>query len=125
MKLKEKVVHPTRSPDREANERFVHLRNKFIETGSGRHVRNVTAFVRTIDGVEYVSFAECDERDQFCRRTGRVIARRKWFQGKRTRLATIEMVEAHTTQPVNLYDRVVHTYDDVKDAEGDRFAGAA
>lgn len=85
--------YPTRSPDREANERFVHLRKLNIEIQSTvpRLVNNVTAFIRTDkDGQTYVSFAECDARDQFCRRTGRTIARRKWFQKNRVLLEEAE-----------------------------------
>ena len=120
MKLKDSVRHsenyPTRSPDREANERFVHLRNlPYPGEGVGlkgdRTVTNVTAFVRNIDGTEYVSFAECDSRDQFCRRTGRVIARRKWFNEKRTPL--LEGTRGGTDPGGNsstLYDRVLDTY---------------
>lgn len=74
-------AHPTRSTNREADERFFHLN----VTGQiqGRTVKKVTAFSRVRDGVTYVSFAECDSRDQFDRRVGRNVARRKWFAGKR------------------------------------------
>lgn len=76
--------HPTRSTDREADERFFHLPGSDIPLGeNGRVVNRVTAFSRVKDGVTYVAFAECDSRDQFCRRTGRNVARRKWFAGKR------------------------------------------
>ena len=80
-----KTPHPTRSPDREADERFYHLRNTSVQLDNGRTIGNVTAFIRRNknDGQHYVSFAECDARDQFNRKVGRVVARRKWFNGKR------------------------------------------
>lgn len=101
-----KVQHPTRSTDREANERFVHLTfgDTVMEYENGRRVKAVTAFIRTKDGQELVSFAECDERDQFCRKAGRVVARRKWFNEKRTELVPV-ILDNDT-----LYDRVLTTY---------------
>lgn len=76
--------HPTRSTNRERDERFFHLRNVNVHYDDGRCVRDVTAFTRRAeDGTTYVSFAECDERDQFNRKRGRTVARRKWFSGKR------------------------------------------
>jgi hypothetical protein len=105
MKSQEKKTYPTRSPDREANERFVHLRNCNNSYPNGRMVDNVTAFIRTIDGVDYVSFAETDIRDQFCRKTGRVVARRKWFNGKR-----VLLVPGGNAQEDRLYERALDTY---------------
>jgi hypothetical protein len=108
MNTEKKANHPHRSPDREANERFVHLRNvDNLTPGRKRVVRNVTAFVRTINGVDYVSFAECDSRDQFCRKTGRVVARRKWFNEKRYPLREIEVVPG---EKPSLYEAVLETY---------------
>lgn len=47
-----------------------------------RSIQAVTAFARKMGEDWYVSYAECDWRDQFCKATGRVVARRKWFAGK-------------------------------------------
>lgn len=82
--------HPTRSTNREADERFFHLNVGDVEANgdTGRVVSRVTAFSRVKDGVTYVSFAECDVRDQFDRRVGRNVARRKWFAGKRYKTST-------------------------------------
>lgn len=48
------------------------------------HVENRgTVFFRKEDDGEWrASYALRDKRDQFCRKTGRTIARRKYFQGK-------------------------------------------
>jgi hypothetical protein len=104
---------PHRSTNREANERFVHLNITYpghdFGTKMDRKISHVTAFVRTKDGVEYVSFAECDARDQFSRRVGRNVARRKWFAGKRTVLMTgYEFLSPEKQMP--LYDRVFDTW---------------
>lgn len=107
-----KAVYPTRSPNREANERFVHLRNCNNDYPNGRMVNNVTAFIRTKDGVDYVSFAECDSRDQFCRQRGRVVARRKWFRDKRVPLTTEGIVNNMVNEKSSLYDRCLDTYYD-------------
>jgi hypothetical protein len=112
MNTEKKANHPHRSPDREANERFVHLRDnkqnrEGMEYKRGRHVSDVTAFIRTANGVDYVSFAECDSRDQFCRKTGRVVARRKWFNEKRVPLREIEVVLG---EKPSLYEAVLETY---------------
>ena len=82
------VPHPTRSPDREADERFFHFKNVDLELDNGRSVGNVTCFVRKDkkDGQYYASFAECDMRDQFNKRTGRTVARRKWFRNPEKRM---------------------------------------
>lgn len=101
--------HPTRSTKREANERFVHLRSVNLGTANGRTISNITAFVRTADGVEYVSFAECDSRDQFDRRAGRTVARRKWFAGKKVVLqGGYEFL--NPDKAMSLYDRVFDTW---------------
>jgi hypothetical protein len=64
-------------------EAFHHSRASF-DADHGRKVQARTAFVRQDrDGQWYVSYAECDERDQFCKKAGRQVARRKWFDGKR------------------------------------------
>ena len=39
-----------------------------------------TVFMRKQGDYWYASVALCDPRDQFCRRTGRLVARRKFFQ---------------------------------------------
>ena len=39
-----------------------------------------TVFMRKHGDYWYASVALCDPRDQFCRRTGRLVARRKFFQ---------------------------------------------
>lgn len=75
--------HPHRSPDKDADEQFYHLRDVNQTYTNGRTVAHATAFVRKgADGLYAVAIAECDERDQFDRRRGRTVARRKWFQGK-------------------------------------------
>jgi hypothetical protein len=80
-----KVTHPTRSTNRDADERFFHFRNVNMAYENGRTVRDVTAFIRRLpDGTYAAAYAECDERDAFCRTRGRTVARRKWFAGKRT-----------------------------------------
>lgn len=62
-------------------ERYHHFRDADVEHDNGRVAAHVTAFVREgDDGQMYASFAECDSRDQFNRKRGRTIARRKWFQ---------------------------------------------
>ncbi len=85
------VIHtaqPTRSTDREADERFYHFKDVDLELENGRAVGNVTCFVRfdKKDGKYYASFAECDMRDQFNKRTGRTVARRKWFRNPEKRM---------------------------------------
>jgi hypothetical protein len=115
-KTQEKKAHPHRSPDREANERFVHLREVDFPSRNGRVIGDVTAFIRTsrphggTPGVEYVSFAECDARDQFCRKTGRVVARRKWFQNKSVPLLRITAADGLLVEDATLYARVLETY---------------
>ena len=85
----EKKPHPTRSTDREADERFYHFQNVDLELENGRSVGNVTCFVRFDKklGSHFASFAECDMRDQFNKRTGRVVARRKWFRSPEKRMS--------------------------------------
>lgn len=103
--------HPfVKSPVREAHERVLHLRDVNMQYDNGRTVKNVTAFVRRIDGVDYVSFAENDERDQFSRRVGRTVARRKWFQNKRVPLKKITLADGQATKDARLYDAVYATY---------------
>jgi hypothetical protein len=47
-------------------------------------INGATAFYRMEDdGKWYVSIALCCMKDQFCRKTGRQVARRKYFQGKK------------------------------------------
>jgi hypothetical protein len=84
--------HPTRSPDREADERFFHFKDVDLEMSNGRQVGNVTCFTRRdkVSGQHYASFAECDMRDQFCKRSGRTVARRKWFRSPEKRLLVPE-----------------------------------
>jgi hypothetical protein len=104
MTTTKKRVAFVRSPNREANERFVHLRKVDRLYTNGRRVNNVTAFIRTIDGEDFASFAENDERDQFCKRTGRNVARRKWFQGKRT------LLQPAVLDGDSLYERAIDTW---------------
>lgn len=68
-------------------ERYFHIRSFAVagKPSNPRGVQAITAFARQDkDGKWYISQAECDYRDQFCRKTGRTVARRKWFAGKRT-----------------------------------------
>lgn len=82
------ITRPSRSPDREADERFFHFKNVDQPFENGRVVGNVTCFTRRdkVSGQAYASFAECDERDQFNKRTGRTVARRKWFAAPQKRM---------------------------------------
>lgn len=104
---------PHRSTNREANERFVHFQPHSPGHGFGinedRNISHVTAFIRTKDGVDYVSFAECDARDQFNRRRGRTIARRKWFDGKRVVLQDSQVWD-NPDKGMSLYDRAFDTW---------------
>jgi hypothetical protein len=105
------AAHPHRSTNREANERFVHLKGVNMEYDNGRLVRDVTGFVRTDkDGQTYVSFAEGDSRDQFCKARGRTVARRKWFDGKSVPLQQIEKLDGQGHEKVSLYDSALATY---------------
>lgn len=75
-----------------ADERYYHFRfENQPQTGVAKKIRSlsaVTAFARQDkEGNWFVSYAECDSRDQFCRRTGRNVARRKWFAGKRSSIS--------------------------------------
>lgn len=99
-----------KSTNFDANERFIHLRNVNMAYENGRVVKDVTAFVRVVNGKDFVSFAECDDRDQFCKAAGRNVARRKFFQGKRQPLITIETVSDNTSQRAKLYEEVSKTY---------------
>lgn len=81
------TTHSHRSTKPGTDEMFFHLRNVDVEYPNGRFVEDVTAFIRRDkDGQSYVSFAERDIRDQFCRSRGRTVSRRKWFQNKRVKL---------------------------------------
>lgn len=86
----QKKPNPHRST--EVEEHFFHRRGLMLVSDKkqyeGRRVEAVTAFVRPVDGVYYASYAECDSRDQFNRRRGRTVARRKWFAGKREEVAS-------------------------------------
>ena len=66
---------------------FHHNRNPLDRVRSIDPLRIITAetyFVRLApDGKLYAAVAECSVLDQFSRKAGRSIARRKWFQGKR------------------------------------------
>lgn len=113
--MKEKTAkkpYPTRSTDRDANERFVHLRPMNPGHGFGtnmdRDISHVTAFIRNDNGVDYVSFAECDARDQFTRKRGRTIARRKWFSGKKYLLIDSPIWTGEGG--MSLYDRAFDTW---------------
>lgn len=70
-------------------ERYYHMRDLDVTYDNrDRVVTDATFFVRQDkDGKYYLSVAECDSRDQFCRKRGRTIARRKWFQGRRIPIA--------------------------------------
>lgn len=75
-----------------ADERFFHMSFRPGEMQVGpenkpRELKAVTGFARQIDGVWYASVAECDARDQFCRKQGRSTARRKFFLGKRKQIS--------------------------------------
>lgn len=83
--LKKAIPHRSTTVE----ERFYHQRfNTPRVSGDGkREISHVTAFARPDkEGNWAVSYAECDHRDQFSRRQGRSIARRKYFQGKKFRL---------------------------------------
>lgn len=68
-------------------ESYHHLKNVEIEYDNGRVATHVTAIMREgDDGKMYAAFSECSSRDQFCYRTGRSIARRKWFNGDRVEI---------------------------------------
>lgn len=70
-----------------------------------RFIVAATAFARIDkDNNWYVAIAECDHRDQFDRRVGRNIARRKWFNGKRELVG----IEAGQTRPT--YEQVFKDY---------------
>ena len=80
-----------------ADERYYHHKYQTKPTVGqrDRQLSAVTAFARQDkDGTWYVAYAECDSRDQFCRRVGRNVARRKWFAGKRTPLEEINYESA-------------------------------
>lgn len=82
--------HPYKST--KVAEKYFHLKlpdgKGFLPSNSERVVQAVTGFARQMpDGSWMASFAECDSRDQFCRSTGRNVARRKWFHGKRIAVA--------------------------------------
>ena len=81
-----------------ADERYYHHKYQ-VQPVTGvkdkRSLSAVTAFARQDkDGIWYVAHAECDSRDQFCRRVGRNVARRKWFNGKRVPLEEINYESA-------------------------------
>jgi hypothetical protein len=86
------VNRPTRSTNRDRDERFFHIKPRnegevWVLNDGQRTISRITAFTRKDkDGKVYASYAECDERDQFCKRVGRTVARRKWFAGKRIEL---------------------------------------
>ena len=72
-------------------ERFYHFLPSFIgggdpsATSMGKTKELVpessgTVFMRKQGDYWFASVALCDPRDQFCRRTGRLVARRKFFQ---------------------------------------------
>jgi hypothetical protein len=83
--------HPHRST--KVKETYHHARNVSVlvfgdKPGDTRVVDNATAFIRPDkSGQLYASFAECDSRDQFNRKVGRTVARRKWFAGNRVAVA--------------------------------------
>lgn len=67
-------------------ERYFHIRHFGVsgKPTDPRGIQAVTFFARQDkEGNWLISHAECDYRDQFCRKTGRTVARRKWFAGKR------------------------------------------
>jgi hypothetical protein len=81
------IKHPHRST--KVKETYHHLRDVSVlvfgdKPGATRVVTSATAFIRPDkNGQLYASFAECDSRDQFNRKVGRNVARRKWFAGSK------------------------------------------
>ena len=76
----EKPMEPEHARKSTTNEeRYVHVR--LPDDVSSSHA---TIFARKEDdGVWYVGASLCSRLDQFCRRTGRHVARRRYFQGRR------------------------------------------
>lgn len=104
-KKEAKVSHPHRSTT--TPEFFFHLRGVKIPRSRGRFVSDVTAFARPghLPGTMVVTFAECDSRDQFNRRAGRTVARRKWFNDSGIRAF---MLEEGQTKPT--FEQVFKDY---------------
>lgn len=69
------MSHPHKSTTHE--EKYFHIRDRDDGGSDG------TVFFRKEGEQWYGSAALCHEKDNFCRRTGRSIARRKYFQGKK------------------------------------------
>lgn len=61
------------------NERFYHIT---VPQHFGKDKRATVFFREESDGTIKASLALCHEKDQFNRRLGRTVARRKYFQGK-------------------------------------------
>lgn len=105
-----KVAHPHKSTT--TPELYFHKtwKNEVLNIPTGnsegeRSIQAVTAFARKVGEDWYVSYAECDWRDQFCKATGRTVARRKWFAGKKDKLE-IDIVSDRPT-----YEGVFETYE--------------
>lgn len=80
------------------NERFYHVN---IDVGAGNmrllESKRATVFFREeSDGTINASIALCHDSDQFNRRVGRSVSRRKYFQGKRRKVEEMsyEVAEA-------------------------------
>lgn len=77
------MAHPFRSTTHE--EGYMHLRKEEPVTDE---IRAKTIFLRKeADGLWYSTEATCVVWDQFCRRTGRQIARRRYFRWPQDRVA--------------------------------------
>lgn len=66
------------------DERYYHIKDA-IEIEDRRYIKGYkacTVFMRKEQDGWYVSIARCSEYGNFCKRQGRSIAHRKYFQGK-------------------------------------------
>lgn len=92
-----KQTKPTERRRTTKPERYHHLRDIELQYQNGREVAHVTAFIREDnEGKLCASFAECDARDQFDRKRGRVVARRKWFNNDRVPVASANFSDVFT-----------------------------
>lgn len=60
-------------------ERFYHIKERHTDTSGKTYIAG-TVFMREFDGTWYASVARCSESDNFCKATGRNVARRRWFK---------------------------------------------
>lgn len=65
------------------DERFYHVKVVQIGYDVSGDKRATVFFRKESDGTINASVALCHEKDQFSRRLGRAVSRRKYFQGKR------------------------------------------